>query len=53
MKGLLLGILGLLVVWLVFGFFKGNFDPSALFTLIIGMVTGYSIGKKEKQTTYS
>ena len=57
MKNLLLVILGAVVAWLVLSFITKDFeiievfDIDTLIILIIGIVLGYSIGKKEKATS--
>ncbi len=51
MKNLLLAILGAVVMWLVLSFITKDFEMISLTTLIIGIVLGFSIGKKEKETS--
>ncbi|MEK3805777.1 tRNA U-34 5-methylaminomethyl-2-thiouridine biosynthesis protein [Bacillus sp. FSL H8-0547] len=47
MKGLFLAILGAITAWGVFGFFQNDFETDSLFALIIGIVIGFNIRKKE------
>ncbi|MFD3447620.1 hypothetical protein ACFDTO_23805 [Microbacteriaceae bacterium 4G12] len=48
MKSLLLAILGAIVAWLLIGLFFKDYEVSTLFTLIIGTIIGYNIGKQQK-----
>jgi multisubunit Na+/H+ antiporter MnhE subunit len=48
MKDMLLGILGVIVAWAVWGFFTNDFSMQLLFGTIVAMSIGFSIGKKEK-----
>jgi hypothetical protein len=48
MKSLLLTILGAIVAWLVIGFISKNFETHTLYAVVIGVVVGHSIGKRQK-----
>jgi hypothetical protein len=48
MKDMLLGILGVIVAWAVWGFLINDFSMPLLFGTIVAMSVGFSIGKKEK-----
>jgi hypothetical protein len=48
MRGMLLGILGVIVAWAVWGFFTNDFSMPLLFGTIVAMSVGFSIGKKDK-----
>lgn len=47
MKSLSLAILGAITAWILLGVFTKDFETSSLIVLILGIVIGYSIGKKE------
>ena len=46
MKHLLLAILGMVVAWLIIGFFTNNWNPDGLLILIIGFAGGYAVRKQ-------
>jgi hypothetical protein len=48
MRDMLLGILGVIVAWAVWGFFTNDFSMPLLFGTIVAMSVGFSIGKKDK-----
>lgn len=49
MKGLLLGILGAIVTWIIISFFTDDWNSTGLIYLIIGILVGYQIGKQGKE----
>lgn len=49
MKGLLLGILGAIVTWIIISFFTDDWNSTGLIYLIIGILVGYQIGKQRKE----
>ncbi|MFC7784011.1 tRNA U-34 5-methylaminomethyl-2-thiouridine biosynthesis protein [Rossellomorea sp. GCM10028870] len=49
MKSLFFVIVGALLGWGITGFFTNGFETDYLFILIIGLVIGYSIGKKKEK----
>lgn len=48
MKNLLLAILGVIMAWLVLGFFTSNWDENGLIAMILGIVLGFNIRKPTK-----
>ncbi|WP_226530736.1 tRNA U-34 5-methylaminomethyl-2-thiouridine biosynthesis protein [Metabacillus niabensis] len=51
MKNLLFAILGAIVTCLVISFFTNDLEINYLAPLIIGIVIGYGIGKRENSST--
>ncbi|PMC37841.1 tRNA U-34 5-methylaminomethyl-2-thiouridine biosynthesis protein [Bacillus sp. UMB0899] len=51
MKGLLLAIIGAIGTCLVISFFTQDVEINYLVPLIIGIVIGYGIGKRENAST--
>ncbi|MDR7071307.1 hypothetical protein J2X07_000282 [Fictibacillus barbaricus] len=51
MKGLLLAILGAITGWFLWGLFTKDFDSDSLTMLIMGIVIGNSINKKESEVS--
>ncbi|WP_157042271.1 hypothetical protein [Neobacillus jeddahensis] len=48
MKSLLLAILGAIVAWLVIGFISKDFETHTLYAVVIGIIVGNTIGKRQK-----
>ena len=48
MKELLIPIVTFIIVWLLFGMFFHEFDEAVLFLTIVGILTGYNIGKRQQ-----
>ncbi|WP_156112582.1 hypothetical protein [Halobacillus sp. BBL2006] len=48
MRALISSILAFLVVWTAFGLIFNDFDEGILIFTIAGIITGYNIGKKQK-----
>jgi hypothetical protein len=48
MKDLVLGILGVVTGWIIWGYMTNDFSMGILFPLIYGLAIGFGIGKKEK-----
>jgi uncharacterized membrane protein YjjB (DUF3815 family) len=48
MKSLLLAILGVMVAWLVYGFISKDFETHTLYAVVIGIIVGHNIGKRQK-----
>ncbi|MGM0750784.1 MAG: tRNA U-34 5-methylaminomethyl-2-thiouridine biosynthesis protein [Bacillota bacterium] len=53
MKSLLLVIVGALLGWGITGFFTNGFERDYLFILIIGLVIGYSIGRRKEKEEFT
>ncbi|WP_299736998.1 tRNA U-34 5-methylaminomethyl-2-thiouridine biosynthesis protein [Rossellomorea sp. y25] len=53
MKSLFFVIVGALLGWGITGFFTNGFETDYLFILIIGLVIGYSIGRKKEKEEIS
>jgi hypothetical protein len=53
MIGLLLALLGALVGWLLWGGFTKNFEADSITILVIGILLGYNIGKKERSSIHT
>ncbi|MGM0846633.1 MAG: hypothetical protein ACQEUT_16785 [Bacillota bacterium] len=53
MKDMLLVIVGFIVAWTVWGIFTTDFSMPFLFSTILAMLIGFSIGKKEKEKKYT
>ncbi|WP_156142304.1 tRNA U-34 5-methylaminomethyl-2-thiouridine biosynthesis protein [Rossellomorea aquimaris] len=53
MKALLLVIVGALLGWGITGFFTNGFETDYLFILIIGLVIGYSIGRRKEKEEFT
>ncbi len=47
MKGLLITIFTFIIVWVLFGIFFNDFEEDVLFLTIVGIITGYNIGKRQ------
>lgn len=47
MKKLFLAILGAITGWVVFSFILNDFETGPLYTLILGIVIGFNIRKRE------
>lgn len=52
MKNLLLAILGAIITWFVISFFTDDLEFNYLAPLIIGIVIGYGIGKRNNAPTH-
>lgn len=52
MKSLLWGITGVIVGWLLYGFFDKDYDLKGLLFFLVGYIVAYSIHKRreEKET---
>lgn len=48
MKSLLLTILGAIVAWIVIGFFLKDFETNTLYAVVIGIIVGHSVAKRQK-----
>ena len=48
MKGITLAILGAITGWLLWGLLTKDFETDSLSFLIIGILLGHNIGKKQK-----
>jgi hypothetical protein len=51
LKGLLFAILGAITGWFLWGLFTKEYDSDSLTMLIIGIVIGNSINKKEREVS--
>ncbi|WP_433748023.1 hypothetical protein [Falsibacillus pallidus] len=49
MKALLLTILGAVTAWFVLGFFLKDFETQSLFSMVIGIIVGFNVGKRENR----
>lgn len=49
MKSLFFLVLGALLGWGITGFFTNGFETDYLFILVIGLVIGYSIGRRKEK----
>ncbi|RDI39155.1 hypothetical protein [Falsibacillus pallidus] len=49
MKALLLTILGATTAWFVLGFILKDFGTQSLFSMVIGIIIGFNVGKKESR----
>jgi hypothetical protein len=52
MKSLFFVIVGALLGWGISGFFTNGFETDYLFILIIGLVIGYSIGRRKEKEDF-
>ncbi|WP_158290377.1 hypothetical protein [Halobacillus salinus] len=48
MKDLLGAISGVLTVWIAYGIIFDDFDDRFLIAMVMGIIVGYSAGKKQK-----
>lgn len=49
MKNLLWGIGGVLVGWLVFGFFDKDYDLKGLLFFLVGYIVAYKVHKRKEE----
>ena len=47
MKGLFISIFTFIIVWALYGIFFNDFEEDILFLTIVGIITGYNIGKRQ------
>ncbi|MBF0705806.1 MULTISPECIES: hypothetical protein [Bacillales] len=48
MKGLFISIFTFIIVWALYGVFFNDFEEDILFLTIVGIITGYNIGKRQR-----
>ncbi|WRP04608.1 tRNA U-34 5-methylaminomethyl-2-thiouridine biosynthesis protein [Rossellomorea aquimaris] len=53
MKSLFFLIVGTLLGWGITGFFTKGFETDYLFILVIGLVIGYSIGRRKVKEEFT
>lgn len=51
LKALLSTIIAFVTVWVLFGWFFNDFDEGVLVLTIVGIITGYNIGKKQRNSS--
>ncbi|WP_176140605.1 hypothetical protein [Halobacillus salinus] len=48
MRDLLVVVAGVLTVWIAYGLIFDDFDDRFLISMVLGIIVGYGVGKKQK-----